>query len=602
MKTKHLKIRLFASLLVMSGFLVTGCSDSDYDFNNIDATIGIGGDGLELPVSNTDNIKLSEVLDLEENGSVVADASTAFNYVFRQQGNTVNPAHPYINSIMVSRRHSSSSNITLSLASAARNSRACSANASRTASRAASRASATLHGEGDVFEFSYEGTKPQEVEELTAAEVSSAINLKVSFQNLSSWVSKFDKITLTFPSYMKLAVDGKMVEGNTITLNNVSTLEDLEKKIDIVGLDFTKKDDLGELKIAKTDLGEKIQLTGKVHMAVETSNYSFSSGISSVSMKNNLSMSDIRITGATGKFNPTIDLNTLGNVHISGIPDFLKDGNVVVDLYNPQIYLTLNSNLDIEGFAGGTLKSLKDGREIASVEVPEFAVKANGTTHVVICRNAAATEAGSDVEKVEVPNLSNLVKTMPDEITFQANARANNQKAGTFKLGYHDYEVAPSYSIDSPIAFAENACIEYSDDLDGWNDDIKDLNMADGAYVQLSTQVTSCVPAYLNVKATPVDVYGREISNDELEVEITGEIKASADGTTPATSPLSVKILQKKADAFKKLDGLKVVVSGKAKASDGNAVTGVVLNAEKHTLKLNDIKIKLVGKVISDLN
>lgn len=553
MKTKHLKIRLFSSLIVMGSLLVTGCSDSDYDFNNIDATIGIGGDGLELPASNTDNIKLSEVLDLEENGSVVADASTGFDYVFRQQGNDVEAAHPFINSITVARRQSSSSNITLSFNSSARNSRA-------------SRAAVMLHGEGDVFEFSYEGNKPQEVEELTAAEVSSTINLKVSFQNLSSWVSKFDKITLTFPSYMKLAVDGNMVEGNTITLNNVSTLEDLEKKIDIVGLDFTKKDELGELKIAKTNLGEKIQLTGKVHMAVETSNYSFSSGISSVSMKNNLSMSDIRITGATGKFNPTINLNTLGNVHISGIPDFLKDGNVVVDLYNPQIYLTLNSNLGIEGFAGGTLKSLKNGREIASVEVPEFAVKANGTTHVVICRNAAATEAGSDVEKVEVPHLSDLVKTMPDEITFQANARANNQKVGTFKLGYHGYEVAPSYSIDSPIAFAENACIEYSDDLDGWNDDIKDLNMADGAYVQLSAQVTSCVPAYLNVKATPVDVYGREISKDELEVEITGEIKASADGTTPATSPLSVKILQKKADAFKKLDGLKVVVRARPRA------------------------------------
>ena len=589
MKTKHLKIRLFSSLIVMGSLLVTGCSDSDYDFNNIDATIGIGGDGLELPASNTDNIKLSEVLDLEENGSVVADASTGFDYVFRQQGNEVEAAHPYINSITVARRQSSSSNITLSFNSSARNSRA-------------SRAAVMLHGEGDVFEFSYEGNKPQEVEELTAAEVSSTINLKVSFQNLASMVEKFDKITLTFPSYMKLAVDGKMVEGNTITLNNVSTLEDLEKKIDIVGLDFTKKDELGELKIAKTNLGEKIQLTGKVHMAVETSNYSFASGISSVSMKNNLSMSDIRITGATGKFNPTINLNTLGNVHISGIPDFLKDGNVVVDLYNPQIYLTLNSNLGIEGFAGGTLKSLKDGREIASVEVPEFAVKANGTTHVVICRNAAATEAGSDVEKVEVPNLSDLVKTMPDEITFQANARANNQKTGTFKLGYHDYEVAPSYSIDSPIAFAEDACIEYTDELDGWNDDIKDINMADGAYVQLSAQVTSCVPAYLNVKATPVDVYGREISKDELEVEITGEIKASADGTTPATSPLSVKILQKKADAFKKLDGLKVVVSGKAKGEGGNAVTGVVLNAEKHTLKLNDIKIKLVGKVIGDFN
>lgn len=585
MKTKHLKIRLFASLLVMSGFLVTGCSDSDYDFNNIDATIGIGGDGLELPVSNTDNIKLSEVLDLEENGSVVADASTGFNYVFRQQGNTVNPAHPYINSIMVSRRQSSSSNITLSLASAARN----------------SRASATLHGEGDVFEFSYEGTKPQEVEELTAAEVSSVINLKVSFQNLSSWVSKFDKITLTFPSYMKLAVDGKPIQGNIITLYHISTAKELQEKIEIVGLDFTKKDDLGELKIVKTS-GEKIQLTGKVHMAVETSSFTPGTGVSSASIKNELTMSDIKITSATGKFNPTIDLNTLGSVHISGIPDFLKGGNVVVDLYNPLIYLTINSNLDIEGFVGGTLKSIKNGKVIASVEVPEFGIKSNGTTRVVICRKADKTEVNSELNAVEVPELSELVRTMPDEITFQANARANNQKAGTFKLGYRDYEVAPSYSIDSPIAFAEDACIAYTDNLDGWNDDIKDINMADGAYIQLSAQVTSCVPAYLKVEAVPVDVNGNEISKDELEVEITGEIQASADGTTPATSPISVKILQKKPDAFKKLDGLKVVVSGKAKGEGGNAVTGVVLNAEKHTLKLNDIKIKLVGKVISDLN
>ena len=417
MKTKHLKIRLFSSLIVMGSLLVTGCSDSDYDFNNIDATIGIGGDGLELPASNTDNIKLSEVLDLEENGSVVADASTGFDYVFRQQGNDVEAAHPYINSITVARRQSSSSNITLSFNSSARNSRA-------------SRAAVMLHGEGDVFEFSYEGNKPQEVEELTAAEVSSTIKLKVDFQNLSSWVSKFDKITLTFPSYMKLAVDGKPIEGNAITLYNISTAKELQEKIEIVGLDFTKKDELGELKIVKTSLGEKIQLTGKVHMAVETSNFTPGTGVSSASIKNELTMSDIKITSATGKFNPTIDLNTLGSVHISGIPDFLKGGNVVVDLYNPLIYLTINSNLDIEGFVGGTLKSIKNGKVIASVEVPEFGIKANGTTRVVICRKADKTEVNSELSAVEVPELSKLVRTMPDEITFQANARANSQKVG----------------------------------------------------------------------------------------------------------------------------------------------------------------------------
>ena len=54
MSRKPLNVKLFSALLMAGALVVTGCSDSDYDFDQIDATIGIGGDGLEIPASTTE--------------------------------------------------------------------------------------------------------------------------------------------------------------------------------------------------------------------------------------------------------------------------------------------------------------------------------------------------------------------------------------------------------------------------------------------------------------------------------------------------------------------------------------------------------------------
>ena len=55
--------------------------------------------------------------------------------------------------------------------------------------------------------------------------------------------------------------------------------------------------------------------------------------------------------------------------------------------------------------------------------------------------------------------------------------------------------------------------------------------------------------------------------------------------------------------ALKKLDGLKFTVSGSAKSEKNTeSVVGQTLNAKHHTLIIKNIKIKLVGQVIADLN
>lgn len=85
-----------------------------------------------------------------------------------------------------------------------------------------------------------------------------------------------------------------------------------------------------------------------------------------------MTMSSFVVNAATGKFNPEIALNDLGSVTVSGIPDFLLGGNVVVDLYNPQIKLTMTSDMSVPGMLDGVIKSFKDGQLLATVNVMIF--------------------------------------------------------------------------------------------------------------------------------------------------------------------------------------------------------------------------------------
>ena len=69
---------------------MASCVNSDYDFNEVDATMGFGGEGLELPGSSTDTIKLADVLDLGDDDCVKVRPNG--DYVFEQVGDNVEPA------------------------------------------------------------------------------------------------------------------------------------------------------------------------------------------------------------------------------------------------------------------------------------------------------------------------------------------------------------------------------------------------------------------------------------------------------------------------------------------------------------------------------
>lgn len=579
MNCNRLKKVILPCVVLAGTLALTGCMDDGYDFNEVDMTVGIGGDGLSLPVSSTDTIKLEDVLELDGSESVVVKDNG--DYVFEQTGDDVAPVHPAIDPIVVSQAGApEAGEIVIS------------------AVPAVGGGYYEITAGGRAQSFTYTGSKPDEVLSLTSVGVDGAISFTVEFpRELSQAVPTVDRLTVTLPSYMQLDNAGQGTDGHTLVYTDVPTTASLTVDVPISSLDFTVSGQ-GNDRLAIE--GDRIVMAGDIRVDVSAT-ASTAAGVDGSRITSSMRMDDITVTSAYGKFNPDIDLNELGNVEITGVPDFLTDGNVVVDLYNPQILLTVTNDMAIGGVINGVITSHKEGNDPVSIPVNGINVKPSGTTNVCICRRAEAVDATLYDQVLPIANLSDLISTIPDNITFDAEATADSKTDGSFDFG-KQYTIQPNYRIEAPITFDADARIVYKDTLDGWNDDISDFELAEDSYVSMSATVENRVPAYLDLQVSAVDVDGNVMSENDITVEVSTTVLASADGENSAETPLTVNIRQKSEGALSRLDGLVFNVEARASEDGQNPVVGKTLNAKKHFIIARDINVKLVGKVIGDFN
>lgn len=592
MKKKQMKASLLLASLLTLGFSVTGCTNDDYDFDQIDATMGFGSGELEIPASSTMNIPLSDILELEENGSVKIAANG--DYLFQLTGTDASSASPMISPIVL-RGKSYSSTLTLNASSAAKGTRAAGTHLS------------FVSPKQQMFE--YNGTDAA-VKSLNSAEVADEIELKINLTlgGLSSAIATIDKATLTLPGYLEISqVTGNgngvpMVNGSKITVENVSTSRNLQLTIKAKKLDFENQDAYGKVVIGNNG---SIKMDGYFDLGIEANVTRVPT--SALTIGANVNVNDITLKSATGIFDPEINISSLGDVSVTGVPDFLSEDGVRADLENPQIILSIKNDMDAAAKVSAKVISTKNGQNLATVQLPEMNICKTTVapeTKICICRHKTAelTAQYGAANVYEVSNLATLINQhIPDYVQItDVETKADPSQEMTIEFGRY-YKVVPSYEIYAPLAFAEDAVIEYADDFDGWNDDLDDLELSEGTYVRLTADAQNLVPATLIVEATPLGVGGTDISN-LIEVNVKkGTVKASADGVTAVNSPLEIELREKVKGGLQKLDGLSYKVKGKA-SHDGTTVTGINLNSEKHTLKLENINVKLVGKVIGNFN
>lgn len=593
MENRLHRLWLSPAIVLLGGALLAGCVNDDYDFDEVDSTMGFIGGELQLPASSTTEITLDDVLELEDGDCVVADRVTG-DYSFVQEGDDVAPSRPSVDRIRVAQRMPPEE-APLPLE---RNSQG------------------KYEASGNVQVFHFSGDKPEEVVELTSADLSAdlsagttsderaSFDFTLNLTDLRSVAGTVEELTIAFPEYMELSVidaGGRTFtqDGSEVTFSNLPTSRNLTLSVNISTLNFGFEEGPNNRLVVDNE-DNKIFLDGSIFVAIRTARSSSSS--SYVRVGSSFGMDNFYISSVTGKFNPEIDMTDLGSVDVTGVPDFLRGDDVCVDLANPQVLLTIKSDLSMGGTVDGTIKAFfNDGSEPVEVPVEGIKINAGGTTTICICRNADGITGYDDTK--EVPNLSDIIRRIPDRIEFSAVATADATKEVEFELG-RTYDIQPSYTVKAPIAFAEDAQIVYRDTVDGWNSDLEDYELSDNSYIELTANVENRIPAFLTLSAYAIDVNGNRMSDSEIEVKVDNTILASSNGVEPVGSAIVVKVEQKQSDALERLDGLVFDFAASARNPQDrtDVVDNITLNSRNHTILINDIKVKLVGTVIGDFN
>jgi hypothetical protein len=581
---RQVSLGLFSFLLCLIG---TSCTNSDYDLDSLENLIGLGGDELVFPSSSTDTLKLADILDVNEGDCIKLNA--AGDYVFYRKGEDVSPAIPVIDKVTVYPKSLVGKEVPFPFVSST-------VNVSPTT----------------VLTFNYEGQKSDEIVGINKATIDDAtITVTFKFSSDMAEIKKIDHIALNFPAYMVLSdvkstAASTTVSGSKVTLTDIPTTPSVQTlTLHVTTLDFTQADKtLGQL----TMTGNQMKIDGTVTMEMTSAGITKRSNTpGTITME--AAYDAMVINSATGYFKPTINLNNFGRANVGSVPDYLRDDNVVVDLSNPQINLNVTNNMNIQGNITGVISSYKNSVATKTVTVndivlhPDVSANAAGvTTKASICRTAS-TDAGTDYYVKS--DLSELIQTIPDYVTFTGSVVADETRESTFRLGSNaGNKVNLSYEINAPLAFGEKAHIIYKDTTDNWNDDIKDYSLSKDAYVNISANIENRVPAYLKLSAKAVDVNKKVLDNVNVDVTYgdgNSSIKASSDGVTSAYTPVNIKLSESTTGAMKQVDGLLITADATTQSDGAPTVVGVTLNSRNHCLIARDIVIKLVGKVVKEL-
>lgn len=586
MKKKQKNLLALLSLMMTGGLFMTSCMDDNYDLSDIDGTVAVGSDeGITLPSNNsTTNITLSDLLDIDESESVTTDVDGNYQY---EQSSTIDDVNDIkVDEVTITKE--SSTDIPAKIEIDPGNDYYLLPNGTLITD--------TYNGSitHNINTFNYEGDQPKEVISLSSTDISGTVKLTINFDgslvggssDLPKLIQKFDLLTIEFPSYLEIESEATQ-ENNKLIFTDVPTNQNLVIQATLKKADFSVAPD-AENKLAIEN--DKIIMKGGVKIQANYNTVQFNKGdidFDKLTINSVTNISEVTIKSATGKFDPDITIEN-STIDLDDLPDFMTDDEVVVDLYNPQIIFTANSQLPLPGKINAKLKAKKNGSVIKTVTIPEFLVEQNKANKILIARRNENIPTDLTQPAIIVPDLSEIIKDVPDNIELSIEAKADSENDYDFELGTSYSITDINYIIHAPLSFGDEALIVYNDTIDGWAEDLEDIYLTDNAKVEATFDITNNVPAKLTLEATPIDAKGNDIDN-MLNIENPPTVDKGVNNGVKFT------ITQKNKDALKKLDGLRLKIKGKP-------IDNTTLNEKTQTIKIENISIKVIGKVVIEDN
>lgn len=232
------------------------------------------------------------------------------------------------------------------------------------------------------------------------------------------------------------------------------------------------------------------------------------------------SISDIRITGLEGlidkDLDPYIDIPSIDLSNV--IEEFNTDQDLLVNLSSPTIRLSFENPTGI-GLKGSLLLQpynmageMLDPVEIAGLELKAAKDGVSGETHLYITDQP--NRAPADYKECYVPELSNLMRTIPSKIDVKLHVDMNPELEHFIEFG-RTYDFNLKYDMHMPCVFGEDMDIRYSDtvkNLSGTFADLADMSLRVETLALLA-DVETTLPFNMEFSARFVDREGNEVEN-----------------------------------------------------------------------------------------
>ncbi len=556
--------------------------DETYDLDkDFDMTITVGGD-LTVPGSSTEKIVLGDLLDLEEN-SVIRVNNASGDYFLVQEGDRnytdVNVPGVDINmlgsftgvkieDIYVPPFSSGSNNETK-----------------------------ITFDDDIVIDISRDGVT-SDIKDITGADTyCKDTYLKFTKSGVDFNAGLEEGYTLEFPDYIELESDDKdwKVEGNKMILTKVGGLEiDEYTRIyfQITGVNFKDENGNGvnDAKFKYNDndnssitLGGVVKLDGGIFVSAKNS-YG-----GNINLGANIHSENMIFRSVTAVVDPKVDIE-IDPIRIDDLPDFLSDNNVVLDLTDPRIYITLTNPSPVSVDVNATLKSYKNNISQGTAALENINIPKNCEDYTIcVNQNKDRWDDTDNMMYVKVDNMSDLIKNIPDRIELTDVETSVVPEEVTIDLD-RNYRIITDYKVDTPLQFGPDTNIEYTETIDGWDADLEDMEFD---RVEASMNVINEIPLGVRMTAKAIDVNGNVLKNVKVDMDV--EIKA---GEIGAPTTQNVKFTLTTDDGkIAGLDGIEISVV----ASVDNSVSDVTLN-ENQTMQFTEIKLKLIGGITMDLN
>ena len=573
------------ALLLTSLGVTTSCIDNSYDLNkDIDMTVNVGGEHLAIPVGYTEQITLDKIIELDEgddlqlvNGEYhllksdkIDDTNTSVKMV------TVNESSNPINSINVLNNvdYSQPGDVTVE----------------------------DIKSEGSVNTEAH--GIDEAVIEIGSLTANTPAKLTLSFEiNKTNSISysdvTIDKMTITFPDFIKFEEGQSGLNGQVLTISN-ETLSSSTYTIDLYISKYVFGEKYGDGNKVKEENGDRIikienqKITVKTDVTVHQAQ-----GTGSLSITPTAILAAMTVSEVNGTIKPDMDVKPT-EVELTNLPDFLQDEEVKLDITNPVFSFKANNPLNEEIEMDGIMTGYKNGKVTKTVKIGSgnggvpIKLKPSGNKQqtISIVRNEK-TVVETGATKVIVPNLNDIIETIPDRISVELKPAVKTDDYYTVNLG-QDYVLNSEYNIDIPLSFGSGLKIVYEETIDDFDLDLEDVDIKKAI---ISITADNTIPLKMEIKnenVSALDVNGNKIT--DINVTVEGTITESKDGKSIATSQLNINLVSTKEGAISKLDGLFFKVT----AVPGQATDVQLLSSQ--WMQLKDMKLKIPNGIKVDLN